>query len=95
MCSIGEIAFSSPCRKLFRNAVATPTHNRSDSGPREVHDAYVHADRRLLIFDYDGTLVPFARQPQQAVPPVPVLDLLNAIHSGRVNAYCQIEYRIQ
>jgi len=47
--------------------------------PAEIHDAYVHADRRLLIFDYDGTLVPFARRPQQAVPPLSVLDLLNAM----------------
>ena len=47
--------------------------------PPEIHDAYVHANRRLLIFDYDGTLVPFAQRPQQAVPPVAVLDLLNAM----------------
>jgi len=46
--------------------------------PSEIHDAYLHANRRLLILDYDGTLVPFARRPQQAVPPIPVLDLLNA-----------------
>jgi trehalose 6-phosphate synthase/phosphatase len=53
--------------------------------PSKIHDAYVHADRRLLIFDYDGTLVPFARRPQQAVPPIPVLDLLNAIAADSKN----------
>lgn len=47
--------------------------------PSEIQDAFIHANRRLLIFDYDGTLVPFARRPQQAVPPVSVLDLLNAM----------------
>jgi trehalose 6-phosphate synthase/phosphatase len=47
--------------------------------PSEIHDAYLHANRRLLILDYDGTLVPFARRPQQAVPPIPVLDLLNVM----------------
>ena len=62
--------------------------------PSEIHDAYLHADRRLLIFDYDGTLVPFARRPQQAVPPVPVLDLLNAMAAdskNRVGGSCLIQ----
>src|SRR5437879_1980415 len=34
--------------------------------PSEIHDAYIHANRRLLIFDYDGPLVPFASRPHQA-----------------------------
>ena len=53
--------------------------------PSEIHDAYVGAHRRLLILDYDGTLVPFARRPQQAVPPVAVLDLLNALGADSKN----------
>jgi trehalose 6-phosphate synthase/phosphatase len=53
--------------------------------PSEIHDAYLHANRRLLILDYDGTLVPFARRPQQAVPPVCVLDLLNAMAADSKN----------
>jgi trehalose 6-phosphate synthase/phosphatase len=61
--------------------------------PSEVHDAYVHADRRLLIFDYDGTLVPFARRPQQAVPPVSVLDLLNAMAADSKNRVVLISGR--
>ncbi len=61
--------------------------------PSEIHDAYVHADRRLLIFDYDGTLVPFARRPQQAVPPVSVLDLLNAMAADSKNRVVLISGR--
>ncbi len=61
--------------------------------PSEIHDAYVHADRRLLIFDYDGTLVPFARRPQQAVPPIPVLDLLNAMAADSKNRVVLISGR--
>jgi trehalose 6-phosphate synthase/phosphatase len=53
--------------------------------PSEIHDAYIHANRRLLIFDYDGTLVPFAKRPQQALPPVPVLDLLKAMAADSKN----------
>src|SRR5262244_207672 len=36
--------------------------------PAELRDAYLHSSRRLMVIDYDGTLVPFARRPQQAVP---------------------------
>jgi trehalose 6-phosphate synthase/phosphatase len=61
--------------------------------PPEIHDAYVHANRRLLIFDYDGTLVPFAQRPQQAVPPVAVLDLLNAMARDSKNRVVLISGR--
>lgn len=47
--------------------------------PAEIRDAYLRSHRRLLIFDYDGTLVAFAKWPQQAVPPPALLDLLNAL----------------
>jgi len=53
--------------------------------PSEIHDAYVGANRRLLILDYDGTLVPFARRPQQAFPPAAALDLLNALGADSKN----------
>ena len=54
---------------------AEPQRLRSN----EVRDAYVRANRRLLLLDYDGTLVPFSRWPQQVVPPPAVLDLLSAL----------------
>jgi trehalose 6-phosphate synthase/phosphatase len=47
--------------------------------PAEIRDAYREAARRLVVLDYDGTLVPFAKRPQQAVPPQVVLDLLTAL----------------
>jgi trehalose 6-phosphate synthase/phosphatase len=47
--------------------------------PAELRDAYMRASRRLLILDYDGTLVPFEKRPQQAVPPPVVVDLLTAL----------------
>ncbi len=53
--------------------------------PAEVRDAYAHANHRLLILDYDGTLVPFAKQPQQAAPPARILDLLAALASDPQN----------
>ncbi|HEY3971963.1 MAG TPA: bifunctional alpha,alpha-trehalose-phosphate synthase (UDP-forming)/trehalose-phosphatase [Candidatus Sulfotelmatobacter sp.] len=51
----------------------------------EIRQAYLRATRRLLIFDYDGTLVPFARRPQQAAPPATVLELLERLASDPKN----------
>jgi trehalose 6-phosphate synthase/phosphatase len=60
---------------------------------REIRDAYLRAARRLLVFDYDGTLVPFAKRPQQAVPPQGVLDLLTALAGDRKNRVALISGR--
>jgi len=39
----------------------------------------MRARRRLLILDYDGTLVPLSDQPQHATPPSAVIRLLTAL----------------
>ena len=56
----------------------------SDTQPKrlrttEVLETYRRASRRLLMIDYDGTLVPFAGQPWQAVPPPVVMRLLTSL----------------
>ena len=43
------------------------------------------AKRRALFFDYDGTLVPLARTPEQAVPGGSLLDLLRRLASDPRN----------
>ncbi|TGE35793.1 bifunctional alpha,alpha-trehalose-phosphate synthase (UDP-forming)/trehalose-phosphatase [Desulfosporosinus fructosivorans] len=40
------------------------------------------ADKRLLLLDYDGTLVPFADSPDQAKPDQELLDLLMDLKKG-------------
>jgi trehalose 6-phosphate synthase/phosphatase len=40
---------------------------------------YDQATARLLLLDYDGTLVPFSRRPSQAAPPRDVLSLLETL----------------
>ena len=42
----------------------------------EIKDAYQKAEKRLIILDYDGTLVSFHRNPMKASPTIDVLDLL-------------------
>ena len=47
--------------------------------PGEIQDAYTRANRRLLVLDYDGTLVPYTDLPQQAAPPPNLLQLLTTL----------------
>ena len=61
--------------------------------PGEIRDAYLRANRRLLIFDYDGTLVPLMKRPQQAAPPPAVLDLLGVLASDPKNLVALISGR--
>jgi len=56
-------------------------------GPRplpvsEALASYQGARRRLLLLDYDGTLVPFASRPVEATPPPSLLDLLARLAAG-------------
>jgi trehalose 6-phosphate synthase/phosphatase len=46
---------------------------------------YHHSARRLLILDYDGTLVPFAGAPELARPPMSLLRLLRTLASDPHN----------
>ena len=41
--------------------------------------AFVAAPKRLILLDYDGTLVPFAGRPREAIPPAHVLSVLGAL----------------
>ena len=43
----------------------------------ELVNAYRESERRLLLFDYDGTLIPFADKPEDAAPDGPLLALLD------------------
>jgi len=61
--------------------------------PAEIQNAYRDATHRLLLLDYDGTLVPFTKVPQQAVPPQAVLDLLAALASDPKNRVALISGR--
>ena len=59
----------------------------------EIRNAYLEAKCRLLVLDYDGTLVPFAKRPQQAAPSAAVIDLLGALASQRSNRLALISGR--
>ena len=59
----------------------------------EIREAYARAAHRLLILDYDGTLVPFADNPQQAAPPPAVLTTLAELASDRRNLLALVSGR--
>jgi trehalose 6-phosphate synthase/phosphatase len=59
----------------------------------EIEAAYLNSSRRFLILDYDGTLVPYAKRPQQAVPPSSVTSLLTALAAERNNCVALVSGR--
>jgi trehalose 6-phosphate synthase/phosphatase len=61
--------------------------------PGEIHEAYRQARRRLLIMDYDGTLVPFANQPEQAAPSPVLVQLLTSLAADSNNCVALISGR--
>lgn len=51
----------------------------------QMHHAYQKAKKRCLLLDYDGTLVPFARLPQEAMPGKDLLSLLKKLSADKKN----------
>lgn len=48
-------------------------------------ESYSVAESRLFLLDYDGTLISFEKQPEDAVPTERVLNLLNKLNSNPKN----------
>ena len=52
---------------------------------RELIGAYHKSDRRLLLLDYDGTLIPFFGRPEVATPPESLVKLLEKLSGDPKN----------
>jgi trehalose 6-phosphate synthase/phosphatase len=65
----------------------------SSSSRTQLLDQYVHAGQRLLFLDYDGTLMPFSRQPSLASPSKELLNLLMGLARQRGNTVVVISGR--
>ncbi|HEX8709373.1 MAG TPA: bifunctional alpha,alpha-trehalose-phosphate synthase (UDP-forming)/trehalose-phosphatase [Pyrinomonadaceae bacterium] len=61
----------------------------------EVTDAYRAAGQRRLLLDYDGTLVPYANRPQDAVPPPGLITTLSRLARNPANTVALISGRSQ
>ena len=60
---------------------------------RQLVEAYRKAVKRLLLLDYDGTLVPFAARPRDAAPDHELITLLGQLTSDRANCVVVISGR--
>jgi trehalose 6-phosphate synthase/phosphatase len=60
---------------------------------RALIDAYRAAERRLLLLDYDGTLVPFSADPLEAKPGEHLLRVLEALCRQPQNRVCIVSGR--
>lgn len=56
-----------------------------DEARRDLHQAYRQAGSRLLLLDYDGTLVSFSSEPHLAVPGEELLALISHLSSIKGN----------
>jgi trehalose 6-phosphate synthase/phosphatase len=70
-------------------SVPTPTVQSTSSGAAELVSRLKQAPRRILLLDYDGTLVGFAPRPELAVPD-PELKTLLARLSSQLNTQVHI-----
>ena len=52
---------------------------------KKISDSYKKSKRRLLLLDYDGTLVPFESNPEEAKPDEDLLNLLRKISDDKRN----------
>jgi trehalose 6-phosphate synthase/phosphatase len=59
----------------------------------EVVSAFQHAKKRHLLLDYDGTLVPFAKRPKDAVPLPDLIPLLTRLAANAANTVAVISGR--
>lgn len=65
----------------------TKTNNKeiNETNGKRIHDSYKKATRRLLIFDYDGTLSEFKNVPEEAYPEKNLLHFLAKTASDKKN----------
>lgn len=57
----------------------------SQSAQEVLLKKFSEADRRLVLLDYDGTLVPFSKNPNLAVPEKSIIDLLRKLSADPQN----------
>ena len=79
---------------------ATVEHQRSYLGKRLARSTrkgfkqrYREAQRRLILLDYDGTLLPYMDHPDRAVPDEELLDIVASLASDQANEVVLISSR--
>ncbi|PIZ62262.1 trehalose-phosphatase [Candidatus Saccharibacteria bacterium CG_4_10_14_0_2_um_filter_52_9] len=74
--------------KTLQQPIRSPkprTRTLNSKLTKQLNDDYAHAGKRLLLFDYDGSLVPFSANYQAAKPPKSLLHLLETLGKDKAN----------
>jgi trehalose 6-phosphate synthase/phosphatase len=75
-------AFTTKLNMIYEQAKQMGSQYLKGNEIAELCAAYAHADKRLLILDYDGTLTPFFTNPHDAKPDEELKDILEEL--GRI-----------
>jgi trehalose 6-phosphate synthase/phosphatase len=59
----------------------------------KISEVLENSKKRLLLLDYDGTLVPFKNKPEQASPDVDIINLLEKLIKNHQNKVCIVSGR--
>ncbi len=68
-------------------------HRLADTRRKRLLDAYLAGEKRLLLLDYDGTLVAFTDRAEGAEPDAGLLELLTGLSGDRANKVVVISGR--
>lgn len=85
--------FLANLRAVATGSVDGTTEKPERLNVEQVVAAFREAQRRLLLLDYDGTLVSYAARPQDAVPPPELLRLLGQLAANPANVVAVISGR--
>jgi len=85
--------FIDKLHETVKMEVGTVPEPMPDKTRGELTDQFQKARRRLLLLDYDGTLVPFAETPEKARPDAELLKLLAELNNSARNEVVLISGR--
>lgn len=72
-------AFMKEQRALMEEQREQNTYRLDSKEREELHQAYKNAENRLIVLDYDGTLMPFNADPQAVIPDQDLLEVLEKL----------------
>lgn len=77
--------FMEKLQEVKEQQKALLTHTISKETQDKIYTTYANATRRLILLDYDGTLVPFHKQVNEAIPDAELIDILTQLTKDPAN----------
>ncbi|HEV2911880.1 MAG TPA: bifunctional alpha,alpha-trehalose-phosphate synthase (UDP-forming)/trehalose-phosphatase [Pyrinomonadaceae bacterium] len=85
--------FISNLSEAVAGSARRPSEKPERLPTERARSAFHEAAHRLLLLDYDGTLVPYATRPQDAAPPPDLISLLSRLASDAANRVAVVSGR--